>query len=579
MLVYIIKRFNIPQELLMYRLFTLLILTGLLVFPNWTTAQEALVNSAATTSWAPEPIPPKREFRGVWIATVFNTDYPKSPSPLRVAIKEQYKNLIGEFKRLGFNAVVVQVRPAGDSFYPSLLVPWSKFLTGKQGKAPIPEEFDPLEFMIEETHRLGMEFHAWMNPYRATVNLDTAGLDPKHVFYQHRDWLLTYGTRMYLNPGVPEVRKHIVDVVGEVVDNYDIDGIHFDDYFYPYKIKDVPFPDSATYYFYGQAFKNIDDWRRTNTDNLIMGVSQRIRAVKPNVKFGISPFGVWSNRSQNTMGSETAASVTSYDDLYADGIKWLKNGWIDYIAPQLYWNIGYPPADYAELVKWWSMRVKEQHLYIGQAAYKVGDNPEPQWQDPKEIPRQITMNRNNVEVDGSIFYSAQSIKRNLLGVKDSLRTAFKNPALVPQIDYQSGRVPKVPRFNRVRSKSGDVKLKWKPNKDDTYIKPAYYVVYRFDGPSAGDYEDPRNILHVTSFMAEAKKMVYMDRSAEAGNTYTYVVAAVNRQHQEGRPSDIQPVLKTEKRVKKVKRRRVKKEKDKRSKKEKKLDEATPDFRF
>lgn len=189
------------------------------------------------------------------------------------------------------------------------------------------------------------------------------------------------------------------------------------------------------------------------------------------------------------------------------------------------------------------------------------------------------MNRNNIEVDGSIFYSAQSIKRNLLGLKDSLRTAFKNPALVPQIDYQTGRVPKVPRFKKVRSKNGDVKLKWKPHKDDTYIKPAYYLVYRFKGSRVGDYEDPRNILHLTSFLGEAKKLVFMDRSAEAGNEYTYVISAVNRQHQEGRPSEAQPILKTERRVKKVKNRKVKKVKDKRSRKEKKADEAIPDFRF
>lgn len=563
----------------MSRLLFILSLVGLLAVPEHLNAQEFLVNSLETTKWQPEPIPPKREFRGVWIATVFNTDYPKSPSPMRVAIKEQYKNLISEFKRLGFNAVIVQVRPAGDAFYPSALVPWSKFLTGRQGQGPIPSSFDPLAFMIEETHRLGMEFHAWMNPYRATVNLDTASLHSSHVFYQHRKWLFTYGTRMYLDPGIPEVRKHIVDVVGEVVDNYDIDGIHFDDYFYPYKIENTPLPDSNTYYFYGQAFKNIDDWRRTNTDNLIMGISQRIRATKPHVKFGISPFGVWSNRSQNSMGSMTMAGVTSYDDLYADGIKWLKNGWIDYIAPQLYWNIGYAPADYAELVNWWSLRVREQHLYIGQAAYKVGDNPEPQWQDPNEIPRQIQMNRNNVEIDGSIFYNAQSIKRNRLGLKDSLRTAFDSPALVPQIDYQSGRVPKEPRFRRVRTKDGDVKLKWKPHKDDTYIKPSYYIVYRFDGPQAGDYEDPRNILHITSFLTDAKKMVHMDRTAEVDKVYTYVVSPVNRQHQEGKHSDVRAIRKLERRVKKVKNGRVKKVKDKRSRKERKEDEAIPDFRF
>lgn len=563
--------------------YTLLLLCLLAGITACTTSQPVSVRTDTPpaprwdpTSVAPEPISPKREFRAVWIATVFNTDYPRNPSPMRVAIKEQYKNLITDFKNLGFNAVIVQIRPAGDAFYPSRFAPWSKFLTGRQGQGPIPSEFDPLAFMVEETHRLGMEFHAWMNPYRATVNLDTASLDPKHVFYQHRDWLVTYGPRMYLNPGLPEVRKHLSEVVGEVVDNYDIDGIHFDDYFYPYKIKEVSFPDSSTYYFYGQAFKNIDDWRRTNTDNLIMGISQRIRASKPHVKFGISPFGVWSNQDQNSMGSATRAGVTSYDDLYADGVKWVKQGWIDYIAPQLYWHIDFAPADYATLVDWWSLRVNEQHLYIGQAAYKVGDNPEPGWQSPKEIPRQIEMNRNNLEVDGSIFYSAKSIKRNLLGLKDSLRTAYKNPALIPQIEYQEGRVPKVPRFKKVRTRNGDVRLKWKPHQDDTYLKPAYYIVYRFDGPRAGDYDDPRNILYISSFLRDAKKMIYTDRTAEAGKVYTYVVSGVNRRHQEGRPSEYRAIQKLDRRVKRVKNGRVK---VKREKTPKNREEADPDFKF
>ena len=296
---------------------------------------------------------------------------------------------------------------------------------------------------------------------------------------------------MYLNPGVPDVRGHIVDVVGEVVDHYDIDGIHFDDYFYPYKIQGVPFPDSSTYYFYGQGFRSREDWRRFNTDALIQAVSQRIKATKAHVKFGISPFGVWSNREQNSMGSDTYASVTSYDDLYADGLKWLNNNWIDYIAPQLYWNIGFEKADYEKLLRWWSLRVNEQHLYIGQAAYKVGENLDSAWRQPTEIPKQIAMNRSNLEVDGSIFFSAQSIKRNLLGLKDSLRYAYKNPALIPQIEYLEGRVPKQPNLRKIKSKNGRLRLKWKPHRDDTHIKPAYYVVYRFDGSRVGDYEDPR----------------------------------------------------------------------------------------
>jgi hypothetical protein len=223
--------------------------------------------------------------------------------------------------------------------------------------------------------------------------------------------------------------------------------------------------------------------------------------------------------------------------------------------------------------------VKQQHLYIGQGAYKVGENPDPAWQNPSEIPRQIEMNRNNIEIDGSIYFSAQSIKRNLLGLKDSLRAAYKSPALIPTIEYQEGRMPKAPKAKKPRNKKGDVRLKWKPHNDDTFIKPAYYLVYRFNGSKAGDYDDPRNILHVTSFMEEAKKMEFLDKSAEDGKIYTYVVAAVNRQHQEGRPSSQRAIRKFEYRVKKLKNRPVKVKREKRSRKKRKEEEATPDFRF
>ena len=251
-----------------------------------------------------EPLPPKREFRGVWIATVNNIDYPRNSTVYSVALKEQYKKLIEKYKDMGFNAIIFQIRPSGDALYPTDLAPWSKYLTGKQGRSPAPY-FDPLEFFIEETHKLGMEFHAWLNPYRATTNLDTFSLSEQHMLFQHRDWMMKYGGKYYFNPALPEVRQHLTDVVTEVVENYNVDAIHFDDYFYPYRIKNVPLQDTINFIKYGRNFDKIEDWRRNNVDELIQMVFTSVKQLKPHVKFGISPFGVWRNRENDPRGSDT----------------------------------------------------------------------------------------------------------------------------------------------------------------------------------------------------------------------------------------------------------------------------------
>ncbi|MBK7871875.1 MAG: family 10 glycosylhydrolase [Saprospiraceae bacterium] len=345
---------------------------------------------------------PKREFRAVWVASVANIDYPRQPSPNSIALQEQFKTLLEQYKQVGLNAIIVQIRPTGDALYPTELAPWSKYLAGRQGLAPAPD-YDPLKFMIDEAHKMGFEFHAWMNPYRATMDLDTLSLAPNHAFHAHRDWMVRYGGRFYFNPALPQVRQHINDIVKEVVTKYDVDAIHFDDYFYPYKIKDEVFPDSIDFWRYGARFSNIEDWRRSNVDSLIENISTTINEIKPYVKFGISPFGVWRNKDKDPSGSDTRAGATTYDDLYADVVKWMRLGWIDYLIPQLYWNIGFPPADHATLVGWWGSRSYERDLYIGHAAYKVQNDPQPAWNVPDEIPKQIQLNRRNALTKAALF--------------------------------------------------------------------------------------------------------------------------------------------------------------------------------
>lgn len=500
-----------------------------------------LLSHPATAQQAIVPV--KREFRAVWISSIANLDYPKRPSSERVALKEEFKNLIDQYKKLGFNAVIVQMRPAADALYASKQVPWSKYLTGAQGRAPYPE-FDPLQFMVEETHLRGMEFHAWLNPYRATADLDTLSLSPVHAFRLHRDWMVRYGNRFYFNPAIPEVRQHISDVVAEVVDNYDVDAIHFDDYFYPYPEKNAILADSSDYRFFGLGFRTIEDWRRSNIDALIETVSRRIKASKPHVKFGVSPFGVWRNKDKDPQfGSDTRAGVTCYDDLYADVLKWIRNGWIDYVIPQIYWNIGYSPADHATLLNWWSAVVQDCHLYIGHAAYKVGNNAEPAWNDPGEIPRQIRLNRRTAKCLGSAYFRSQSVLLNPLALVDSLALYYAPKALIPEMPALEQPLANTPKLQTIWPQKGKVKLKWKADKVDKTHPPRYYVIYRFDGDYAGNFDDPRNILAVTPMGAQSRKQKFIDDSAQAGLFYTYAVTAVNRQHTESKPSKPRAILK------------------------------------
>ncbi|RME01627.1 MAG: glycoside hydrolase, partial [Bacteroidetes bacterium] len=317
-----------------------------------------------------QDIPPKRELRGVWVATVSNIDFPANPVRSAEVLRSEWEEKLDKLAGAGFNAVFVQVRPAADAFYPSGLAPWSQYLTGKQGRE-IEEDFDPMKMMIDEARQRGLAFHAWLNPYRASMDTLLDQLSEQHPLKQHPEWMVKYGGRLYLNPALPEVRNYVTEVVLELLMKYQLDGIHFDDYFYPYPAGE-PFPDAADFIKYGYGYPTIDAWRRSNVDKLISQVSGMIRAISPEVQFGVSPFGVYRNKAVDPLlGSDTRAAVTTYDDLHADVLHWLQMGWVDYIAPQLYWNIGYEPADYKVLVEWWQSHRRGRPVFAGMAAYKV----------------------------------------------------------------------------------------------------------------------------------------------------------------------------------------------------------------
>jgi uncharacterized lipoprotein YddW (UPF0748 family) len=335
-------------------------------------------------------------------------------------------------KSNGMNAVIVQVRPATDAFYPSPYEPWSQWLTGTQGKPPSPY-YDPLQFMIEETHKRGMEFHAWCNPYRADFKIGESSIAPAHITRIHPEWFLNYGGQKFFDPGNKDGQQFVVNVIRDIVSRYDIDAIHMDDYFYPYRILGKEFPDQESFEKYGNGM-NKDDWRRSNVDSIIEKVSRVIKEEKPYCKFGISPFGVWRNQSKDPEGSATKAGQTNYDDLYADILLWLKNGWIDYVAPQLYWEFGHSAAPYEVLLDWWSKHTYGRHCYIGLGLYRAGSNAV--WKDLTLLPRQIEALRNAPNIQGAIYFSSTTFNRNPNGWSDSLRlNYYKEPAIIPPMDW------------------------------------------------------------------------------------------------------------------------------------------------
>ena len=386
--------------------------------------------------------PPVYEFRGAWIATVDNIDWPRRGQYDVDSQKADFIRQIDMHQRNGMNAVIVQVRPAADAFYPSPYEPWSQWLTGTQGKPPVPF-YDPLEFTINEAHKRGMEYHAWCNPYRANFAIGKTSIAPAHITRLHPEWFLAYGGTLYFDPGNKDAQNWVVNVMKDIVERYDVDAIHMDDYFYPYRITGKEFPDTASYRKYGNGM-NKEDWRRSNVDSIIYKLSVAIKEVKPWVKFGISPFGVWRNNDKDPDGSATKAGQTNYDDLYADILLWLKNGWIDYVAPQIYWEIGHPRAPYEVLLDWWSKHTYGRHLYIGEGVYRAVENPNKAWKDSTQLPRQIEMMRQYPNVQGAIYFSSTSFEKNPNGWSDSLRNNYySTPAQIPPMDW----LPKKPVVN------------------------------------------------------------------------------------------------------------------------------------
>jgi len=373
------------------------------------------------------------EFKGVWVATVYNLDYPTKQTQDVEYLKSEATLILDNVKEMGLNAVFLQVRPSADAFYKSDIFPWSKYLTGKNGLAP-NNNFDPLEFWVKEAHRRGIELHAWINPYRITKNGDEeynliTNNSPAKLY---SEYIVKYSDgNYYFNPGIPEVRKLLIDGALEIVEKYDVDGIHMDDYFYPGK----NFGDLDTYKKYGGTFANIEDWRRNNVDLLVKELDEKIHEKKQDIAFGISPFGIWANNTSNLLGSNTSGTESYYSH-YADTRKWALNGWVDYIAPQIYWERGHKSADYITLVNWWADTLSNSNtkLYIGLADYRCIDaKTSSAWHNAKEIEQQMQINEESKIISGEIHYRYSSlIESNSL--KKLLEEKYENSQISVYID-------------------------------------------------------------------------------------------------------------------------------------------------
>lgn len=476
----------------------------------------------------------KREFRAVWLTTFDHMDFPKEKGAHPDVHKQELIKLLDFHHKNGINAIFFQVRPAADAFYHSKIELWSQWLTGKQGQAPEPF-WDPLAFLVAECHQRNMELHAWINPYRAVYNTKHDATSPNHITKRRPEWFVVYGKHKQFNPGIPAVRQYLTNIVADIAQRYDIDGIHFDDYFYPYKKGKLEFPDQATFMKYGGNSKDVHHWRRNNVDLLIEGVHDTLQTIKPYLKFGISPFGVWRNKSEDPDGSDTHVGQTSYDYLYADVLKWLRKGWIDYLVPQLYWSIEHPRASFKSLSFWWAKHAYSRHIYIGHAFYKIKNDRDDRWKHVSELPNQVRLTRQYRNLLGNAYFRSNFLQKNPAKITDTLRQQlYKYPALIPTMSWKNRQPPEVPQNVYMVRASSKVSIKWTaPPRALDGDTATYYVVYRFPAETKPDYSQPQYIQKIT------RKTLYSEPlNPKSRLRYRYAVSAVDRFHNESKAVEV-----------------------------------------
>ena len=435
----------------------------------------------------------KREFRGAWIQCVNGQFLGMTTEKMQSTLSFQ----LDELQKDGCNAIIFQVRPECDALYPSSLEPWSRFLTGQQGKAPSPY-WDPLQWMVEQCHKRGMELHAWINPYRAKTKT-TSLLASNHVAVRHPERVFSYDGQFIMNPALVENRIYICNVVADILRRYDVDGLHIDDYFYPYPAAGQIIPDAKQYSEMSNGINNIGDWRRYNVNLFIKQLHDTIAKVKPWVKFGVSPFGIYRNKKSSPIGSNTNG-LQNYDDLYADVLLWINNGWIDYCVPQIYWQIGHPTADYTTLIEWWNHNAGGRPLYIGEDVERTVKYADPSNVNSHQLPAKMNLHQQLHNVKGTVLWYAKAAVDNVGNYGTLLRTNYwRTPALQPLMPFIDNKAPKKPKKVKPVWTSDGYMLFWTAPKGKGWKDEATkYVVYRFGKNDRINYDDPTKIITITT---------------------------------------------------------------------------------
>jgi uncharacterized lipoprotein YddW (UPF0748 family) len=508
-----------------------LLVAGLVTSPraqgDASAATAASVPQPAAGSCAVEPRFAKHDFRAMWIASVENIDWPSRPGLSVARQQEELRGWLDLAVRLNLNAVVLQVRPTADAMWPSSFEPWSKWLTGTQGRDP---GYDPLAFAVAEAHQRNLALHAWFNPFRISNRGSLRSLAPTHPARLNPDWVVRKDGRLYYDPGRPEVRAFVTDTIMEAVGRYDLDGVHFDDYFYPYPGSGAPFRDGASFAAHGTGFASRAEWRRANVDALVSGVHDRIAATKPWVQFGVSPFAVWRNASTDPSGSDTRAGIETYDDLYADVRRWVREGWVDYVVPQVYWPRGYTVADYERIVPWWAQEIAVSRanghrvgLFVGEAAYRAGTNTDRRWRNPNVLASHRRFTSTIPEVQGAIYFSARHLRADRRGTTTQLaRRWYSRPALLPLIGDPGAGAP-APVADASRS---GATVRW-TSADERATTFAVYRVPRATVEPC-DLADARHL--VATLRRTGPDIAWTDAVERDG--VTYVVTAVDRSGEE-----------------------------------------------
>ena len=456
---------------------------------------------------------PKREFRGAWIQCVNGQFRGIGTEAMQKTLSYQ----LDELQKDGCNVIIFQVRPECDALYESKYEPWSYYLTGQQGVAPRPY-WDPLAWMIEQSHKRGMELHAWINPYRAKTKVAHANAS-NHVVSQHPERCFEYDGLTLLNPALKENRDYICQVVTDILERYDVDGLHIDDYFYPYPTPGIPIPDNAYFRANSQGFTDIGDWRRNNVNLFIEQLWATIRTVKPWVKFGVSPFGIYRNVKNDPNGSRTNG-LQNYDELYADVLLWVKNGWVDYCVPQIYWEIGNKAADYAELMNWWNKHCTKTTLVIGEDIERTAKF--------NQMEQKMNMHAELPNIQGTVLWYAKAAVDNVGNYGTQLRNVYWcYPALQPVMKHIDNKAPKKPRKVQVIDIEGQKVLFWTAPKGEGWKDAAAgYAIYRFGSGDKVDINDVTKLVTITN------DTHYELPREEWGSKVTYAVTALDRMQNE-----------------------------------------------